>query len=462
MHQRQDDEGGKRWRLERVTRPAARIALAYALIAGTWIIFSDRLLSQIFRPDTIQKLTWLQHLKGVFFVVVTALLLYWLITRSLAAILDVRARLDESQQRYRRLVQHAEEGIITLDEQDRITFANPKFAEMVRQPLEKIVGRRMHELVAPEQHDELAELLASRRRGLTDHHDMQLITADGRDLWVLVVGTPMLHDNGTYAGTLKMLTDITARRAAEQQVRELNEQLERRVQHRTAELHEANEQLEAFTYSISHDFQGSLNSIASVARALLEDPAAAPAVADGARRIIAMSRRIDDMAQELLQYSHVKRDAMDLRRVNIELLVTQILGQLQPAIERAQAHVQVQPPLHAVRAHRPALSVALTNLISNAITFASQGARPVVQISAQCSDGWVRIVVDDNGIGVSETDRERIFHPFQRLAPQFPGTGLGLTIVRRAIHRMGGRVGVESKPERGSRFWIELPGDSDD
>jgi signal transduction histidine kinase len=129
-----------------------------------------------------------------------------------------------------------------------------------------------------------------------------------------------------------------------------------------------------------------------------------------------------------------------------------------PEIRERKAQVRMAERLPPVRAHRVMLTQVLVNLVSNAIKFVARGVEPRVEIRAEPRDGRVRLWVEDNGIGIAAEYHERIFRMFERLNRQedYPGTGIGLAIVRKATERMGGTAGVESEPGRGSRFWIEL------
>ena len=141
------------------------------------------------------------------------------------------------------------------------------------------------------------------------------------------------------------------------------------------------------------------------------------------------------------------------------MLFEEVLAEMQEEIVERRAKIQIERPLPVVMGHPLTLHQALTNLLANAIKFVTPGEEPLVRIGATRRDGTVRIQVEDNGIGIAPEYHERIFRIFERLNPaaDFPGTGIGLAIVRRAMERMGGRSGVDSELGRGSRFWIELP-----
>jgi signal transduction histidine kinase len=139
--------------------------------------------------------------------------------------------------------------------------------------------------------------------------------------------------------------------------------------------------------------------------------------------------------------------------------VAEALAQLQADVQDRRAQVGVRDPLPAVVGHHTTLVQVVANLLANAIKYAAPGAQPRVQIWAEAPDQRVRLWVEDHGIGIAPEHHERIFRAFERLHDEqvYPGTGIGLAIVRKGIERMGGRVGLESTPGQGSRFWLELP-----
>ncbi len=242
--------------------------------------------------------------------------------------------------------------------------------------------------------------------------------------------------------------------------RRFRAELEQQVQDRTTELVEVNRELDAFAYTISHDLRAPLRAMHGFADALLED-FGSTLPKEGQRfvsRIRAAALRMDALISDILTYSRLAREEVSLRPVALEAAVDQVLANMAPLIEETRATISVAHPLPAVNAHRPTLVQAIENLLTNAIKFVAPGTRADVRITAEQRDDFVRLTIDDNGIGLDPAQHERVFQPFQRLhgVEAYPGTGIGLAIVRRSMDRMGGSCGVDPKPGGGSRFWIEL------
>lgn len=250
------------------------------------------------------------------------------------------------------------------------------------------------------------------------------------------------------------------RQRTEEALYDLTQQLDRRVQDRTAQLQETSDQMEAFCYSISHDLRAPLRTIRGFSQAIIEDYAS---VLDGAgqdylRRVMSGAEKMDSLIQDLLEYSRIGRSRLIFEEVNLETGVDKVLHQFDEEIELKHARVVIHKPLVSVRGHGPTLEQMLINLLSNALKFISPGVEPEIQIRTTETDRLVRIWVEDNGIGIAPENHLRIFGVFERLhgVEAYPGTGIGLAIVAKGAARMGGRAGVESGVGAGSRFWIEL------
>lgn len=245
-----------------------------------------------------------------------------------------------------------------------------------------------------------------------------------------------------------------------QQVSDTQSAMEAKVNERTAQLSARNEDLEAFAHSVSHDLRAPLRAMHGFSQALLEDCSAGmdETAKDYARRIATASHRMDQLTQDLLTFSQVSRGEMALTPIDLDLVLRDAIGQLEADITTKRARVNLAGPFPRVYAHRATLEQALANLVSNGLKFVAPGQDPEIQIHADRNNGMVRVWVQDNGIGIDPAHHTRIFAVFERLhqADAYAGTGIGLAIVRKAVERMGGKVGVESTPGAGSRFWIEL------
>jgi signal transduction histidine kinase/DNA-binding response OmpR family regulator len=236
--------------------------------------------------------------------------------------------------------------------------------------------------------------------------------------------------------------------------------LEERVAERTAELRDINSELESFSYSVSHDLRTPLRSIQGFAQILQEEygDRLEAAGTDYLQRIVAASRRMDMLTEDLLAYSRLSRTAVELIAVDLEGVIADALAQLEAEIRRQEAQVIVERPLPHVAAHYVTLVQAVMNLLGNALKFVPADVRPRIRVWAEEQDDRICLRFRDNGIGIAPEYQERIFRIFERLhgSGAYPGTGIGLSIVRKGVERMGGRVGVESAPGQGSTFWIEL------
>jgi signal transduction histidine kinase len=171
---------------------------------------------------------------------------------------------------------------------------------------------------------------------------------------------------------------------------------------------------------------------------------------------------MDRLIQDLLTYTRLSRREIHMQPVALEKLVREVIEQY-PEMQAPLAAVAVVSPLHAVKAHEPSLSQAVSNLLCNAVKFVAPGTKPQVEVRTELRGDQVRLLVRDNGIGVPPAHTDRLFGMFERVHPdkKYEGTGIGLAIVRKAAERMNGSAGVDSDGANGSTFWIQLPVASD-
>jgi len=246
------------------------------------------------------------------------------------------------------------------------------------------------------------------------------------------------------------------RARAEEALRSANESLEREVQARTAKLQETIGELEAFSYSITHDMRAPLRAMQGFAIALQEESSAlAPDCQDYVRRIVSSANRMDQLITDVLNYSRTLRADVELRVLDFGTVTRGIL-ETYPQFQNPEVRIELEEPFPRVYANEAALTQCISNLLNNAVKFVARGTSPHVRIRAERRDRKIRFCFEDNGIGIRPEYQSKIWGLFQKLNRGYEGTGLGLAIVRKAVERMGGSVGVESEPGKGSRFWLDL------
>jgi PAS domain S-box-containing protein len=365
------------------------------------------------------------------------------------------ARADE---RLREAIEHLDEPICLTDAEDRIVVANRRFRELNAAVAEYVQpGRRYEEHLRagirlglfPDAEGRekawLAERMERRRRG----SPMRETRRQG-GIWLLI-GDQRLSDGGT----MSFGVDITARKAAEAAQRELNRDLERRVAERTAQLEGALRELEAFSYSVSHDLRAPLRAIGAFARMVVEDEGGKLS-AEGRRKldvVEANARRMGQLVDDLLELARVNRRPLRRERVDLGALAATLAAELGAAYPRVRTGIGPVP-----HAHCDPLLVRqmLVNLLDNALKYSSTMPEPRVEFGWDAARAaWV---VRDNGVGFDMQYAGKLFRPFERLhsEQEFPGTGIGLAIVRRVVERHGGRVWAEAVPGAGAAFYFTL------
>ncbi len=379
---------------------------------------------------------------------------------------ETAGALRSSEAQYRAVVETAVDAIIVIDERGAIRSFNRAAERMFGCTAGEAFGRNISFLM-PEpfrsRHDGfLATYCATGvRRIIGIGREVECQRRDGTTFPAdLAVGEWL---DGTERRFTGILRDLTARKRAEEEIQRLNRELEQRVEQRTRQLAEVNAELQAFAYSVSHDLRAPLRAMQGFSQALIEDygDCLDATGQDYAERIVKASARMDMLIQDLLAYSRIGRDEIRLVLTALTPVVQDVVAQLQPLIAAAGGTVDIQDPLPRVYGQRTILTQVFSNLIANGLKFVAPGVKPAIRVRGESRGGRARIWVEDNGIGIARDHQARIFDVFQRLhgQAQYPGTGIGLAVVRKGIERLGGLTGVESAPGQGSRFWFELEGD---
>jgi PAS domain S-box-containing protein len=364
-------------------------------------------------------------------------------------------------QTLRTIIDSSPLAIVTLDERGDVTSWNAAAEQMFGYSSLEVVGKPLP-MVPPDRRSTLDEnnrkLMAGQRLAAMEVVGLR---KSGERIEVGLWAAPLTDERGRVAGTLRLYADISARKHAEEEVRQLNIHLEHRVRERTARLEETNEELQAFSYTVSHDLRQPLRSLQQLAKGLLENKTEAldEQTRGDTARIVGAAARMDRQIADLLEYSRVSRSELKSEPVSLVLIIHEMLGRLERDPAFKDARITVREPLGWVLAHRLTLQRVIFNVLTNAITFVAPGKSPSVTIWSEQTDQIVRLCIQDNGIGIDIEDRERIFQVFERLpaADHYPGIGVGLTVARRGVQRMGGTITYAPAPGGGTLFTIELP-----
>ena len=267
------------------------------------------------------------------------------------------------------------------------------------------------------------------------------------------------------ASSRKLEHEVAERRRAEDELRQLNLELEQRVSDRTAQLESANKELEAFSYSVSHDLRAPLRAVTGFSTMLVEDHGA-DLNKEAHRKldvIISEATRMGSLIDDLLAFSRLGRKVMQVTELNMTELARASYAHLQQQHEGAPVSFRLGT-LPQGRGDSVLLGQVWTNLLSNALKFSSHREHPIIEVNAISDEKEHIYFVRDNGAGFDPRYQSKLFEVFQRLhdASEFPGTGVGLALVRRIVSRHGGRVWAESKPDAGATFYFTLPKEQPD
>lgn len=422
------------------------------------------------------------------------------ITGAIEAVRDVTDRhrakmaLRESEEKYRRIVETASEGVWVVDVANRTTFVNRRMADMLGLAPEDMFGRAPESFLAPGQAEGFRCRLPSENVEASDSAEMLFTKKDGGLIWTLASVSPLHDASGKAMGTLGMFTDITDRKRVEAQLADHRQHLEEEVERRTSdlsaqamELAEANIRLSEldrlkslFLSTVSHELRTPLTSILGFAKLAARDftehflPLAgegAPLsgkgrrIAENLHVVFKEAERLTRLINDVLDLSRIESGAMEWSEELIDAapIVVQTAGSLAGMLAERESvgyHLDMEPGPHFVRFDPDHLVQVLTNLLDNAVKFTKDGE---VRVGARRDGDSLLLTVRDTGVGIPEGELESIFDKFHQLRrgdtvdDTNKGTGLGLAICRQIVTHYGGRIWAESEPGRGSTFHVRLP-----
>ncbi len=390
----------------------------------------------------------------------------WQGRSTLAAMASAERALGQSERRQALLVETMNDGLIVLDDQFIIRYANPKLCQMLGVPKAELVGCPLMDCFDEENRRIVAEQMAQRRSGATQPYEICWRTRQG-DTLATLVSPQVMFEASRFSGAFAVVTDISWRRQAEEALRQLNAELEERVAQRTADLEVANRELEAFSYSVSHDLRAPLRRVEGFSQMLLEGSAERLGTEGQTllNRVRTALVQMNALIDSLLGLSRIARGELANQRIDLSAMAREIADELRAGDPHRTAEWEIQGGLIA-RGDRRLMRAALANLLGNAWKFTRE--QPVTRIAfgALVSVGQTSptgadattYYVRDNGVGFDMAVADRLFAPFQRLhsQDQFEGIGIGLATVQRIIRRHRGRIWAEASPGAGATFYFTV------
>ena len=364
----------------------------------------------------------------------------------------------ENEEKYYNLFQNSNDAIFIQDLNGRIVDVNKKLLLLFGYDRSEIMSVSMADLVNAAEHSKYRNAIESLVKDGATVFEIALKRKNGEP-FPAEVSASAFAVNGEKV-VQGIVRNISERKRTEEEFKKYRKHLEAFVAQRTDQLEAANKELESFAYSVSHDLRAPLRAMEGFASALLEDYAEKldETGRDYAHRVVSAAQHMDILIQDLLAYSRLSRSALKPNAVSLDSVLGEVMHQLSSDIQKMDAQIRVERPLPEVMGDHATLVQVLSNLLSNAVKFVEPGVKPRVNIRAETLSSKVRLWVEDAGIGIAPEYYDRIFRIFERLqgTESYPGTGVGLAIVKKGLERMGGSAGLESVPGKGSKFWVEL------
>jgi PAS domain S-box-containing protein len=381
--------------------------------------------------------------------------------------------LRASEERFRVLFDLGPVAVYSCDASGTILEFNGRSAELwgrKPKPGEQFCGslKMYHpdgELM-PRAHCPMAGVLSGK---ISAAHDVEVLIQrpDGSRVTGIANIVPLKNDRGEITGAINCFYDITERKHAEKSLLSAKNEiarhaleLEQVVTARTAELRETIGELEGFSYSVSHDMRAPLRAMQSFAQYLVDDYSAKldEQGVNYLHQIMRSAIRLDHLIQDVLSYTRILHAKLPMEAVDLDRLVRDMVASF-PNGQPIKPEISIKGTLPSVVGNEALLAQCVSNLLSNGAKFVSAGTTPELEVSAETlEDASIRVWFKDNGIGIAAENHERIFRLFERIHPatEYEGTGIGLTIVRKAIDRMGAQVGFDSELGHGSQFWMQF------
>ena len=379
--------------------------------------------------------------------------------------------LRESEEKYRRIVDMASEGIWAMDVDGACTFLNARMSEILGYEKEQIVGRPLGDFMFAEDLPDHRVRLKQRSTGISERYERRLRHRSGDEVWTIFSATPISDEQGRFSGSFAMVTDITDRKRSEEQLLALKNHLEEQVTQRTADLVAARNAAEAanraksvFLASMSHELRTPLNAILGFSRLMQSDRSLPDHTRKNVEIINRSGTHLLRLINDVLDMAKIESGNMQLQRSPFDLgeLLYEVTDLMRQRAEEKGLQLILDQDSHFPRyivADESRVRQILINLIGNAVKFTDQGGVTLRLGTRENALSHLQIEVEDSGRGIAPDECKRIFEPFVQLGDQGSsrGTGLGLAITKQYVELMSGTISVTSEIGKGALFRVELP-----
>ncbi|MBZ9730372.1 PAS domain S-box protein [Salegentibacter sp. JZCK2] len=375
--------------------------------------------------------------------------------------------LRESEKKYRQIVETAQEGIWLVDENDRTTFVNDKLCEILEYNRDEMIGKEIYLFMDEDARNKALHVMQRKKEGYSGQFQFKYLSKSGKEVWTYISVNPLFDETGCYKGGLAMVTDITERRKADEELRVLNKELADQIEKKerwaselsfsNKELVKTNKELDRFVYSVSHDLRSPLTSILGLI-SFIEEDSKEPDTLEHVKMIRTSVNRLDGFIKNILSYSQNNRTDLEVQKIPIKKTIYEIVDSVRNIKEANgisfKVDIDEQYPFYS-NWHR--FSTVLENLVSNSIKYhTNEVSGRYLKLTGTLDPEELKLSISDNGIGIDPEFHDKIFEMFYRLPGNTEGTGLGLYIVKETVEKMQGNIEIQSEKGIGTTFNIRL------
>ncbi len=375
----------------------------------------------------------------------------------------MQEKIAKSELQFRTVFENSAVGMCLTSTDGKFLKVNSRLCQMLGYSNDELLNTTFRKITHPDDIAQSNALVAKVIDKQSDvfRFDKRYICKNGEVIWTEVSSSLLKDANGNSLYFITHIIDITDRKKAELEIQELNKELELRVAERTQELENTNKELQSFIYSVSHDLKAPLRSIMGFSEIISRRHA--PRLNEEGKAyfgyVLEASKNMANLIEDLLRFSRLSKKSVDKETIELNDILEQVLQNLNQDILVFNAKIVAPDKMLTIYADRSLLIQILSNLISNGIKYHRKGVDPEIVISVDENEETSTIKISDNGQGIPKEHHEKIFNIFQRLhsSEEYPGTGIGLSIVKKAVASLGGEILVESELNKGSTFSVVIP-----